>query len=147
MLAIAAIATAGVSVALRDGTETRLEREAQRLAALLEAARAQSQVSGVPVRWRAQPEGYSFEGLTAPGLDSQGRWLDADTRAEVRAGGCAQAEAPCLLLGPDALGAAQALTLYAASAPQRRVHLVSDGVHPFAPAANPSAPAEADQRP
>ena len=56
VVAIIAIATAGVSFALRDSEATQLEREAQRLAALLESARAQSRSSGVPVRWYATPE-------------------------------------------------------------------------------------------
>jgi general secretion pathway protein H len=46
VLAIAAIGSAGVELAMRDGTQNQLEREAQRLAALLESARAQSQLMG-----------------------------------------------------------------------------------------------------
>ena len=53
VVAIIAFATAGVSFALRDSSATQLEREAQRLAAILEAARAQSRGSGVAVRWQA----------------------------------------------------------------------------------------------
>lgn len=132
VLVIAAIASVGVSVALPDATQTRLEREAQRLSALLEAARAQSQVSGVAVRWRAQAEGYVWEGLAGAGAQPAGRWLDADTRAQVQSGVCGAAAAPCLLLGPDALLAPQTVLLYAASAPQQRVRLSSDGVRPFA---------------
>ena len=50
VVAIIAIATAGVSFAMRDSQATQLEREGQRLAALLESARAQSRSSGVPVK-------------------------------------------------------------------------------------------------
>jgi general secretion pathway protein H len=48
VVAIVALATAGVSLALRDSDATQLEREALRLSALLESARAQSRTSGVP---------------------------------------------------------------------------------------------------
>ena len=51
VVSLIALGTAGVSLAMRDGNATRLEREGQRLAALLEAARAQSRASGVAVRW------------------------------------------------------------------------------------------------
>ena len=52
VLAIIGFGLAGVSLSLRDSNQTQLEREAQRLIAVLEAARAQSRTSGVPVRWR-----------------------------------------------------------------------------------------------
>ena len=47
---------------MRDSDATQLEREAQRLAALLESARAQSRSTGVPVRWYATAGGFRFEG-------------------------------------------------------------------------------------
>ena len=52
VISIMALATAGVGLALRDGGQQALEREGERLAVLLESARAQSRASGVPVRWR-----------------------------------------------------------------------------------------------
>ena len=45
VVAIMALAMAGVGLALRDSGQTQLEREAERLAALLEAGRAQSRAS------------------------------------------------------------------------------------------------------
>src|SRR5215217_2991467 len=63
VIAIIAFATAGVSFAIRDGAQAQFDREAERLAALLEAARAQSRASGTAVRWRATPEGFAFDGL------------------------------------------------------------------------------------
>ena len=68
-----AMATAGVTLVLRDSADTALEREAQRLAALFESARAQSRASGVVVRWHTTPGGFLFEGLTAGALPT--RWL------------------------------------------------------------------------
>ena len=46
VIAIIAIATAGVGLALRNTGQENLDREAERLSALLEAARAQSRASG-----------------------------------------------------------------------------------------------------
>ena len=46
VVALIAIATAGVSLSLRDSADSALERDATRLAALLETARAQARASG-----------------------------------------------------------------------------------------------------
>jgi type II secretion system protein H len=58
VLAIIGFAMAGVSLALRDSSQTQLEREAQRLVAVLEAARAQSRTSGIALIWQATPDGF-----------------------------------------------------------------------------------------
>ena len=71
VVAIMALATAGVSLAMRDSAQTQLEREAQRLAALLESARAQSRASGVPVRWQPTETGFRFDGLPPENLPPQ----------------------------------------------------------------------------
>lgn len=128
VLAIVAFASAGVGFALRDDTSTRLEREAVRLGALLEAARAQAQVSGVPVRWRSVAQGFRFEpALSSTAQEPLRLWLDPDTRAQVT-----QGTDGVLLLGPDAIIEPQAVTLYAHSASQQRLVLATDGVRPFA---------------
>jgi len=142
VLAIVAFASAGVGFALRDDTQTRLEREALRLSALLEAARARSQASGVAVAWRAGVQGFQFDGLqtVTPDPDWPNQWLDPDTRAEL----AADADAPLsrtpatavssgvrLLLGPEPMLSPQRLTLYSAAQPQQRVQLATDGVRPF----------------
>src|SRR5512133_4074148 len=61
VLALVAFVSAGIGFAMRDGTRTQLEREALRLGALFESAKARSQVSGVPVHWRVTTEGFQFE--------------------------------------------------------------------------------------
>jgi len=154
VLAIVAIASAGVGLALQGGTQTQLEREALRLAALLESARAQSQTSGVPVRWQISADGFRFDGAAAD-LSGQAlpqQWLDADTRASIDspAGGygfggigrrasvsrpgapSAPADNPSLLLGPEPIIGPQAVTLASGSQPQMRVRIATDGVRPFA---------------
>jgi general secretion pathway protein H len=140
VLAIVALASAGVGFAMRDGTQTRLEREALRLGALYESARARSQVSGVPVRWRVTAEGFRFEGLPPSESkedDLPQDWLDPDTlahvdaRAELGVQAPPQARANTLLLGPEPIIAPQGVTLVSRSQPTQQVHLVTDGVRPF----------------
>ena len=121
VVSIMALATAGVSVALRDPSETQLEREAERLAALLEGARAQSRAAGVPVRWRPTPRGFQFEGLAGGALPNA--WLNADTRAYVAAP---------VLLGPEPLIPPQAVELSQLQHPERRLRVATDGLRPFA---------------
>lgn len=86
VLAIVAMVSVGVGFSMRDGTQTQLEREALRLSALFESARARSQVSGVPVRWWVTADGFRFEGLPQSGRtedDLPQAWLDPDTLARV----------------------------------------------------------------
>ena len=122
VISIMAIATAGVVFALRDGNQTQLEREAQRLAALLESARARSRTSGVAVQWVATPEGFRFEGLPAGSLPEG--WLDPGT--SVTDPGAR------LTLGPEPVIGPQQLTLVRSDAPGRSLTVASDGLRPFA---------------
>jgi general secretion pathway protein H len=89
-----------VSFALRDSQATQLDREAQRLAALLESARAQSRSSGVPVRWYPVEGGFRFEGVPPNSLPE--RWLSDKT--QVRGAGALQ-------LGPEPIIGRQAVVL------------------------------------
>lgn len=142
VLAIVAMASVGVGFAMRDGTQTQLEREALRLSALFESARARAQVSGVPVRWRVTTQGFQFEGLPLSELpedDLPQAWLDADTSASVdrpvMAGAARQSMVPiqhgAVLLGPDPIIEPQGVTLYSRSEPAKSVRLATDGVRPF----------------
>lgn len=137
VLAIVAIGSAAVGFAMRDGTQNQLEREALRLSALLESARAQSQLSGVPVRWRPTAQGFRFDGLTGQlGSDTElpRTWLDSDIRADVDMGRMAgQTGQPAsLLLGPEPIIVPQSVTLASRSQPDKRLRLATDGVRPFA---------------
>jgi general secretion pathway protein H len=121
VLFIVALGTALAALALRDSEGTTLTREAERLAALLESARAQSRAAGVPVRWRPTADGFVFDGLpvTAPKLPD--RWLDAHTAAV--------GDAP-LLLGPDPVIGAQAVLLRRAGG-GHELRVGTDGLRPF----------------
>ena len=121
VIAIIAIATVGVSFAMRDSQATQLEREAQRLASLFEAARAQSRSSGVPVRWYPVDGGFRFDGVPPDMLPD--RWLAEGTQV---------AGTSTLQLGPEPIIGAQAIVLVSASRPGRSLRIATDGLRPFA---------------
>jgi general secretion pathway protein H len=130
VVSIVALATAGVSLSLRDTNATALDSEAIRLAALLESARAQSRTSGVPVRWRSTASGFEFQGISAKsgGPDSLARprdWLNESTSARL----VLPPDAQELLLGPEPLIAAQRIELIQGD---RRLVLGTNGLAPFA---------------
>ena len=120
VVAIIAIASAGVMFAVRDSAGSRLEREALRLAALLESARAQARASGQVVRWRAVEGGFRFEGL--PGTTLPYRWQGDDIQVR----GTRQ-----LVLGPEPLLPPQAVVIESAALPGRPLQVATDGVRPF----------------
>ncbi len=135
VMAIVAIASAGVVLTLRDSSASDLERDAQRLAAVLESGRAQSRMQGTPVVWRAVPGGFVLDGLNPP-LPPQ-PWLSADTTVGALlqhnpAPGAPHASTDRLSLGPEPILDAQAVVLVARSKPEIRLQLATDGLRPFA---------------
>jgi general secretion pathway protein H len=120
VISIIAIGSAGVAFALRDAGGDPLDRDAQRLAALLESARARSRLSGQPVRWVAGEGGFRFEGLPPQALPN--RWLAADTQV---------AGPGVLVLGPEPVIGPQSVVLTSADHPDRAVRVATDGLRPF----------------
>ncbi|HCX81341.1 MAG: type II secretion system protein GspH [Curvibacter sp. RIFCSPHIGHO2_12_FULL_63_18] len=121
VVAIVGMASAGVAFALRDAGQSRLDREAQRLAALLEGARAQSRSRGVPVRWRSAAPGFVFEGLpTAAALPTA--WDYPETAAY---------SASPVVLGPEPVIGPQQIRLWQQNAPERSLWVSTDGLRPF----------------
>ena len=127
VVTIIAVASAGIALALRDAAQSRLDTEAYRLAAALEAARAQSRASGQPLRWK-QSDTNGVGGFV----------LDAPTDAKAPAlpawrapGITARVDQP-LLLGPEPIIPAQSVRLWLVDAPQRSLHVSTDGLRPFA---------------
>lgn len=124
VVALIAVATAGVSWSLRDNADSALARDAQRLASLLEAARAQARASGVAAQWQPTASGFEFIGLPSRTLPSQ--WLNDSTRAFVNAP---------LLLGPEPMIGPQMVALSHvppnAQSPAKRLWVVTDGLRPF----------------
>jgi general secretion pathway protein H len=131
VIAIIAIASAGIGLSLRDSGQATLEREGERLAALLESARAQSRANGAPVRWYLTPQGpgdFAFDGLPRDALPI--RWMAEGISAQpIGPDGRA---VPALQLGPDPIIAAQQVLLSADGPPNRSLRIGSDGLHPFA---------------
>lgn len=144
VIAIIAIGTAAVSLSLRDSAQTVLERDAERLAALFESARARSRASGMPVQWHpgtAQnkeslavtdvtdvtdvanvPDGkvsaFVFEGLPPHALPTQ--WLSPNIYV---------APNTWVVLGPDPIIGPQSVTL---QMNDLQMSISTDGLKPFA---------------
>jgi general secretion pathway protein H len=124
VVALIAITSATISLALRDPAELQLQREAQRLAALLETARAESRASGLAVRW--VPKGiksgddFRFEGLPRT-IQLPTRWLGEPVAVQLD-------NAVAVSLGPEPVIAAQRLRLQLGS---QHVDLATDGLSAF----------------
>lgn len=125
VVALIAIAVGVASLSLRDSRSTRLEREAARLAALLETARAEARVAGLPVRFRLTPGGsdgqFSFSGLPAS-RTMPTRWLDGEVVAQIGS------DRPVVVLGPEALIGPQSVQL---RIDDHRIEVGTDGLRPF----------------
>lgn len=128
VIALIAIGTAAVSFTLRDSAETVLERDAERLAALFESARARSRASGMPVKWHpaaltsapnsnTNAKGFVFEGLPPNTLPSE--WLSPQTQVDAAA---------VVVLGPDPIIGPQSVML---RANDRQLWVSTDGLKPF----------------
>lgn len=118
VVALIAMVGAGVAFSLRETGEQQLEREAQRLVAMLDAARAQSRATGVAVVWHADAQGFGFAGLQAA-QSVQTPWLAPGTA--VRGG-------QTLLLGPEPIIGRQQIELVLGD---RSLNLATDGLRPF----------------
>lgn len=128
VVALIAITSATISLALRDPTELQLQREAQRLAALLETARAESRASGLAVRW--VPKGantgddFHFVGLPRT-IKLPSRWLGDPVAVTIPT---ATAANPGLILGPEPVIPAQRLRLQLGN---QSLELGTDGLAAF----------------
>lgn len=127
VVAVVAIASGVAVVALRDSSESQLEQEAQRLAALLDGARARSRATGVPVTWSPNRGGFVFEPSVA---GANAKWRHAGTGAVVISTSADQSTVrPAqLVLGPEPLIGAQAVRL---TLGQKGVWVSTDGLRPF----------------
>jgi general secretion pathway protein H len=123
VIAVIALGTAGVALAMRDSGQTRLEREAVRLAALLDAARGQSRTSGTVVTWQAVQDDGAAPAMRWRGLRGKEplptTWLDSQTLALTKA---------AVVLGPDPVIAPVRVSLTNGSESR---DVVTDGVGAF----------------
>jgi general secretion pathway protein H len=135
VLAIIGFAMTGVSLSLRDNGQNQLAREAQRLIAILEAARAQSRTSGVPWVWQVTPEGFVVGPVHNP-APRPSTWLAAGTQATISSNASNLANA--VVLGPEPLLSPTRITLTGATAgdtrqasPARSLTIGTQGLRPF----------------
>ena len=129
VIAIIGMAMAGVTFAIRDTGQAVLDREAERLAALFESARAQSRASGVPVRWHLTEQGgFVFEGTDPGALPTQ--WMADGIRVQDMAANGVRVN--IIQLGPEPIIPAQQVALAAQSVPGRSLLVSTDGLRPFA---------------
>ena len=147
VVAIIALASAAVTLALPDPSTTRLEREATRLVAILETARVQARSLGTPVRWvPGRPRQTATDSPDQPGVDfhftglpdNHGlpeRWSDTDLTGKV--GVVLAPGQNGVLLGPEPVIPAQTLTL---QFDDKRLRLSTDGLSAFAVIADEPAP-------
>jgi general secretion pathway protein H len=119
VITIIAIGSAGVSFAMRDSSHTQVEREAQRLAVLLESGRALSRAVGVPVRWVITEDGFAFVGAASDALPKN--WLLPGTRVIGSA---------TVVLGPEPVIGPQSVLLSAGD-PPHSLRVATDGLRPF----------------
>ena len=124
VVALIAIATATVSLSLRDPAATQLEREAERLAALLETARSEARAAGLSVQWSPVSDDtgdqFRFQGLPAR-IVLPKRWLGDPVAVEIQG-------ARAVTLGPEPMIGAQRIVLFLG---QSRMLLATDGLGPF----------------
>ncbi|MDO8767431.1 MAG: prepilin-type N-terminal cleavage/methylation domain-containing protein [Burkholderiaceae bacterium] len=130
VVAIIAIASAGVIFSIPDASHTALERDAQRLAALLDSARAQSRASGLAVYWHPTPGGFKFEGLPQTKNQATGELQDLSKLPDnwLNSGTSVDADSR-LTLGPEPIIARQEIVLHNAG---RSLTVATDGLRPFA---------------
>ena len=140
VLAIIGLTMAGVSLSLRDSNQTQLEREAQRLVAVLEAARAQSRTSGIALIWQATPEGFVIRPALAtnPIATRTETWLTTGTQAmAITASASANNTAPAnlVVLGPEPILTPARITLRVAASNNAQaapaLAIGTDGLRPF----------------
>ena len=133
VITLIAIATAGVSFALRDSEATLLDREAERLAVVLEAARVQSRSTGVALAWLPLAEGFAV--LPASEMNrsqlqinsgSINPWASSGMAAQVIS--TANQSERMVLLGAEPMIAPSGVLL---SLGQRRLRVATDGLRPF----------------
>jgi general secretion pathway protein H len=127
VMALIAVAVGMVTLSLRDPAADQLDREAVRLAALLEAGRAESRSAGVPLRFElpTQPgeTGFKFVGVVLAGDPLPNQWLAEGVSAEIIG-------SRSLVLGPEPLIGPQRIVLRLG---ERNLTLATDGIGPFVP--------------
>lgn len=127
VVSLVALATAGVSMALRDTSASQLEREGQRVAALLEAARAQARGNGVAAIWKTVPGGFAIDQTQRPWL-APGTVAQLERMTQPAPHEASNPNPQRMVLGPEPLMAPTSLRL---TLEGRSLWLSTDGLRPF----------------
>ena len=136
VVSLIVMVSAGVGFAMRDAGQSQLEREAQRLVALLDSARAQSRATGVPVYWQAGAAGFEFTGLpprkagpdAASVAVSPGESADPPPLTRWLSEGVTVQDAALVTLGPEPIIERQQIVLLQGT---RSLRITTDGLRPF----------------
>jgi general secretion pathway protein H len=134
VITMIAIATAGVSFAIRDNAATVLEREADRLSTILETVRVQSRGTGVAMAWLPVADGFAVLPAAAladgAGVKLSGSamspWLAPGMSAQIVNSGSGVAAS--LLLGAEPMIAPSTVVLRLG---ERSLAVTTDGLRPF----------------
>lgn len=128
VVALTAIVSGLISLAIRDPDASQLDQEAVRLVALLESARAEARASGLAARWEpvvretGQETNDQFRFIGLPDGEARpSRWLNDAVTAQVIG-------ARALMLGPEPIIPAQRLVI---ALNARQLILATDGLGPF----------------
>jgi general secretion pathway protein H len=122
VLTIVGLSAALAIPALRDPAATQLREEADRLAHLLEGARAASRAYDEAMAWRVEPAGFRFIGQAGGPWPTN--WLHPHTEATIRS-------AQDVELGPEPVIAPQAILLRHRQRAELSLWVRTDGVRPF----------------
>lgn len=128
VMVLMGVLSAAVLVGLRDPDHQTLQRQGERLAAELEAARSWSRSHGHKLVWVSREGGFAIEGR-APSAPTQ-PWM----HPEIEVQWDANAATRTLVLGPEPIIASQSVTLRLKSL---QLKLATDGLGPFRVSAAP----------
>ena len=122
VLLVLALSSSLVVMSTRDSSQQTLEREADRLINVLEAARAQARSSSTALLWQSDARGYSISAVTDPQTQQQFQtWYLPGTRSEPTS----------WLISAEPVQSATRLTLLMEGAPNARLSVATDGAASF----------------
>ena len=122
VLLVLALSSSLVVMGMRDTSQQTLEREADRLINVLEAARAQARGNGTALVWQSDERGYAISALTSPELQQPFQpWYTPGTRSEPSS----------WVISAEPVQSAVRLTLLMESAPNARLSVATDGAASF----------------
>lgn len=122
VLLVLALSSSLVVMSTRDTPQQTLEREADRLVNVLEAARAQARSNSTALLWQSDTQGYVVRALTDPEpLLQVHTWYSPGTRSEPST----------WVISAEPVQSAVRLTLLIDNAPSQPLSIATDGVASF----------------